>query len=222
MKKGYKSKKKVAMQKLAKRKKMFRYALISFALICLILVSIFSYNSYSLWNQTFIQKNNNVISAGCFQLEVNDKNENNESTAIRLNNAYPMSESTGLSTKPYILEITNICDIPSEYYVILNEFENSNLNNNYIRYQIKEIGNTTPTLLLSQSKEYEIDESLKSEIESNQGMTINKSYEIATGKLIPTESIKYELRLWLDYETGNDAMNKLFEAGVLVISTSPQ
>lgn len=221
MKKGYK--KKLSKKKIAKRNKLIlRYSLISFALLCLLLVSFFTYSSYSLWNQTYSQTNNNEVSSGCFELEINDLDENNMSTAINLKNTYPMTELKGLTTSPYMIEIKNICNIPSEYTIVLNKFSNSNLTNDLIRYQIKKVDESNPTKLLSQAQLYQLDTSLKSEIELNQGLTISQSYNLAEGYLNANETVFYELRIWLDYEATNDAMNKNFEAGMIIISTPPQ
>ena len=192
-----------------------------FALLCLILVSFFTYSSYSLWNQTYSQNDSNIIAAGCFELEVNDLDENKKSTAINLTNTYPMSEERGLATNPYILTIKNICDVPSEYTVILNEFNGTSLSNDLIRYHIKENNVESSTLLLSTTQLYELDDSLKYEIETNQNKMINQSYNLASGYLNKNDTVSYELRIWLDYNATNDAMNKTFEAGITVLSTSP-
>ena len=53
-------------------------------------------------------------------------------------------------------------------------------------------------------------------------MYIIQSYSLAKGRLNKNESETHELRMWLDYSATNDQMNKRFEAGITVISTSPQ
>lgn len=223
MTKGKKRKNKFSEKQIIKRnKRILRYSLISLALICLLIVSFFTYNTYSMWVQTFNQNDNNKVSSGCFELEINDLDENNESTAINLTNTYPMSETRGLATKPYKLNIKNICEIPSEYTIILNEFSNTNLTNDLIRYQIKKTDESTFSKLLSTTELYELDESLKYEIETKQKLSVNRSYKLADGYLNTNESVNYEIRIWLDYNATNDDMNKNFEAGIIVISTSPQ
>lgn len=223
MKKGTKRKKKFSKKQIINRnKKVLRYSLISLALICLLLVSFFTYNTYSMWIQTFNQTDNNKVSSGCFELEINDLDENNNSTAINLTNAYPMSETRGLATKPYKLNIKNICEVPSEYTIILNEFNNTNLTNDLIRYQIKKTDESTFSKLLSSTELYELDESLKYEIETKQKLSVNRSYKLTEGYLNTNESVNYEIRMWIDYNATNDAMNKNFEAGITIISNSPQ
>lgn len=222
MRKGYKTNKKVTKrQKLEYNKKVLWYFLISFALVCFLVASFFAYNTYSLWSPTYSQSDVNKITAGCFELEINDLDKNSESTAIKLENTYPMTEDKGLSTSPYLLTIKNTCNIPSEYTVILNKFNNSNLQNNFIRYQMKN-GDNINTQLLSQAKKYKLDASLKKDLETARGLSINESFNLATGNLNENETISYELRIWVDYDATNDTMNKSFEANVTVLSTSPQ
>lgn len=204
------------------RKRIVRYLLISLALICLLLVTFFTYNTYSLWVSTHSQSSSNIITTGCFELEINDLDENNKSTAINLENTYPMTEEKGLMTRPYLLNITNICDVPSEYVIILNEFNTSSLDNSFLRYHIKKKEENSVSNLLSLAPIYSLDESIKVDIETSQKLLINRSYKLANGYLNKNESVLYELRMWLDYAATNDAMNKSFEAGVTVLSTSPQ
>lgn len=225
MKKGkvnssYKSKKKKLMNK---NKKVITYVLLLFALICLISVSYISYNTYSIWVKTYSQKGTNIVTTGCFELSVTDVDENNNSTAIDLKNAYPLSDTNGLLTKPYTLKISNICTVPSEYSIILNSFNTTTLDEGVIKYQLKEKSlNSTETMLLQDADTYDLDETIKNDIETANSLTINKSYILADGTLNEDENITYELRVWLDYEATNEAMNKIFEAGVTVLSTSPQ
>lgn len=220
MKKGKRklSKKKQQLRK----KKMVRYLLVSLSLLCLLLVAFFTYNTYSLWINTYSQSSSNIITAGCFELEINDLDKNNKSTAINLENTYPMSEEKGMMTSPYLLNITNICDVPSDYIIILNEFNTSSLDNSFLRYHIKKEDETSSSNLLSFAPIYILDESIKADIESSQKLLINRSYNLANGYLNKNESVSYELRMWLDYAATNDAMNKSFEAGVTVLATSPQ
>lgn len=222
MKKGYKSnKKKIKKQKLEHNKKVLWYFLISFALVCFLVASFFAYNTYSLWSPTYSQNDVNKIIAGCFELEVNDLDVNSASTAIKLENTYPMTEDKGLLTSPYLLTIKNTCNIPSEYTVILNKFNNSNLQNDFIRYQMKN-GDNVSTQLLSNANKYVLDASLKNDLETERGLSINESFNLATGSLNENETVSYELRIWVDYNATNDTMNKSFEANVTVLSTSPQ
>ena len=219
MKKG---KKKISKRKaIQQRKKIIRYLIISISLLCLIIVSLFTYNTYSLWSATFSQSETNVITSGCFELQINDLDENMQSTSINLSNTYPMSDEKGALTKPYILNITNTCDVPSEYTIILNEYEISTLSNSFIKIQTNKVNETPQISLLSEISNYDLDASLKNEIE-NSNMRIAKSYKISNGYLNKNETDKHEIRMWLDYNATNDQMNKKLEAGIIVVSTSPK
>ncbi len=208
-------------KKTERRNNIKRYFIISLALVCFLFITFFTYNTYSMWLDTTSQGDKNIVEAGCFKLQIDDLNDNRVSTAINLKNAYPMSEEVGLNTDPYILKITNTCDIPSQYTIILNEFESSSLSNSLIRYQIKKDRDDVPTFLLIDAPKYNLDEAIKNDIELEQGTNINQSYNLKNGYLDAGESVLYELRLWLDYNANNDAMNKRYEAGITVISTSP-
>lgn len=223
MKKGYKSKKNfIKKTQIEHNKKLLWHFLITFALVCFLLASFFAYYTYSLWNPTYSQSDVNKITAGCFELQISDLNENQESTSINLKNAYPMTEDKGLSTSPYLLNITNICDVPSEYTVILNKFETTTLSDSLIRYHISNSEDSLASLLLSDTPILSLDDNIKNEIETEQGMSIIQSYNLSSGYLNKGESASYELRIWLDYNATKDEMNKRFEAGVMVLSTSPQ
>ena len=215
MRKGKKNKLKNEQQK-----KNLKFVLIGFALLCLILIISLSYTTYSLWNGTYSQNDNNSISSGCFNLLINDLDENNFSTAIKLSNAYPLTDETGIKTNPYLLTITNICDIPSEYEIVINEYENTDLSNNFIKYQIKKDNVSYTPMLLSSADTIILDDSLKKDLENK--YNIKKSYILSEGNLNKNESDSYELRIWVDHEATNDAMNKYFEASVVVISTPPK
>lgn len=219
MKKGNKKKTK---RKLKQNKNVITNMLIIFALMCLILVAFVSYNTYSLWLDSYVQTDTNKVDTGCFELSINDLDENNNSTAINLTNAYPITIEKGISTKPYKINITNICNVPSEYTVLLSTLSNTTLDVKYLRYQIKSSNdNIAKTTLLNATPEYELDDSLKNEIENSNSLTVVNSYNLASGYLTENESITYELRIWLDYNATNEAMNKKFEGTVTVLATSP-
>lgn len=225
MKKGNRkvNKRKIEKRIVKKKNKLINYGLIVFSLVCLISVSFISYNTYSVWVKTYNQKGTNKVTTGCFELSVTDVDENNNSTAINLSNAYPLSDENGLATKPYKLKISNICTVPSEYIVILNSFNSTTLDEGFLRYQIKDASIiSTNTVSLKDASSYELDDTLKAEIEKLNSLEINKSYNLISGTLNQDETITYELRVWLDYDATNEAMNKKFEGAVTVLSTSPQ
>lgn len=221
MKKGKKKQKKSSNNLLTLKKDISKNMLIIFALLCLLIVSFLTHRTYSFWNETTEQTNQNVVEAGCFEVEFNDKDINNVSTSINLVNTFPMQESTAIGLKPYKVQIVNVCDIPTKYNIVLNEFNNTTLSNSYIRYQITELDETIKTDLLSNAEPYVLDNYLKQEIELSQRMSIVSSINLGEGYLEQGESTTYELRLWIDYDAPNETMNKIFEAAISVLATSP-
>lgn len=220
MKKGNKK----SINKATKKtnKNFIGHVLIILALVCLIVVAFISYNTYSLWLDTFVQTETNKVSTGCFELSVSDLDENDISTAINLNNAYPLTNERGLETTPYKIKITNVCNVPSEYTILLSTLSSTTLDAGFLRYQIQPNNNiVNDTQLLNTAPTYELDESIKTDIETLNSLTVSNSYNLANGSLNEGETIDYELRIWLDYDATNDAMNKKFEGTVTVLSTSP-
>lgn len=205
-----------------KKNSIMTNVLIILALVCLIIVTIISYNTYSMWIDSFIQTDSNKVTTGCFELIINDLDENGNSTAINLQNAYPISNDKGLKTKPYNLSIKNVCSVPSDYTVILSTLSNSNLDPKFLRYQILQNNIISDeTSLLNSALHYELDEITKNNIESSNSLSVLNSYNLISGTLNQNESINYDLRVWLDYEATNEAMDSRFEAVVTVLSTSP-
>lgn len=216
-----KKKKKVNNLKLKNDKFLKTNFFILCIFIIVLIITLITNKTYSLWTKTYSQNDVSIIESGCFALKISDLNENKLSTSIKLLNTYPMTDETGLSNLPYVLKIENICDIPSEYNVLLNVFNNTSLDLNYIKYQIKRENIVTLQKLLD-AERYEIDKSIKDEINKENINEIKETYTLANGYLEPSETANYELRLWLDYNATNDTMNKYFEAGIFVLSNSPQ
>lgn len=151
-----------------------------------------------------VQSSSNNISTGCFDLEFS------ESASINLN-GYPMSDTTGLKTTPYTFTFKNTCESTTNYQVILNIKNNTDLTLlNYINYSL----DGTTVNLLSNATKIE----LPSEIISDDTIS---SYVLDVGNIAGTsETISYDLRLWISEDGGNNLMNKTFQAEVMIYSTA--
>ena len=187
---------------------------ISLAIIVLLMVGCFmTYQSYALYVAN-LSGNDNNLNVGCFAIEFSES-----STSISLDNTYPISDTKGLTIAPYTFTITNKCTTDASYSVILSSLTTNGIDDSNIKYVIYE--NTKPTsgTLLTSATSY-TDTSNLANVKNRKN-----SYQVATGGLKgATEengtggSKTYNLILWLDEATGNDAMGKTFSASVNVVS----
>ena len=187
---------------------------ISLAIIVLLMVGCFmTYQSYALYVAN-LSGNDNNLNVGCFAIEFSES-----STSISLDNTYPISDTKGLTIAPYTFTITNKCTTDASYSVILSSLTTNGIDDSNIKYVIYE--NTKPTsgTLLTSATSY-TDTSNLANVKNRKN-----SYQVATGGLKGASeengtggSKTYNLILWLDEATGNDAMGKTFSASVNVVS----
>ena len=168
----------------------------------ILLVCIFVGISYAYWQLTLQQTNKNVVTIDCFDITFQENSD-----AITLNKAYPISDAEGMKSSPYTFTITNQCSSSASYQVNLEVLNTTTLTNaNYISVMF---GNAAPDLLSS----YNTVTPTLSEAQT--------SYRLMTGYLDPNGSVTYDLRLWLDGETGPnpDSMNKTFQSKITVVAS---
>lgn len=172
---------------------------LAFLIVCCMFVG----SSYALWRVTNYQTSTNLVETGCFNVEFKEN-----SSSIRLDKAYPISNEKGLNTTPYIFKLTNNCSIKAQYNIYLNSLniaDGTKLGDQYIRYSLKKTGSSVNiTNLLSAATKNT--DSNKSYFNTN-GKTydINTSYVLDSGTLDGSlesgKSVEYSLRLWMDSET---------------------
>ena len=187
---------------------------ISLAIILLLMVGCFmTYQSYALYVANLSGSDNN-LSVGCFNIEFSES-----SSPISLDNTYPISDTKGLTIAPYTFTITNKCTTDASYSVILSSLTTNGIDDNNIKYAIYETTKPTSGTLLTSATSY-TDTSNLANVKNRKN-----SYQVATGGLkgAPEEngtggSKTYNLILWLDEATGNEAMSKTFSASVNVVS----
>jgi len=180
----------------------------------MILVTITIGTSYSYYSVSDVQSEANTLTSTCFDITYND---NGGSSAIKLTNAYPMTEAKALSGTPYTFTIKNTCAAGNQtvkYVVTLNTLKaspstlTSSLNYKLNRTAPSALAGTTGTL----ATPYELNPNVK----TSEG--IDTSYSIETGTLAPGESKTYNLYLWINENAGNDVMSQSFTGKVLVYS----
>ena len=191
---------------------------ISLAIILLLMVGCFmTYQSYALYVAN-LSGNDNNLNIGCFAIEFSES-----SSSISLDNTYPISDTKGLTIAPYTFTITNKCTTDASYSVILSSLTTNGIGDNNIKYAIYETTKPTSGTLLTSATSY-TDTSNLANVKNRKN-----SYQVATGGLkgAPKEngtggSKTYNLILWLDEATGNEAMGKTFSASVNVVSAGTE
>ena len=176
-------------------KKNIMFLSISLVLIILLGIGV----SYSMWNVSVSQDTNNTAYTECFDLSINNK-ENN----ISLDNAYPISNDKGKSLTPYTFTITNTCDITAQYNINLEVLKDSTLSSKFIDVMFE--GNIN----------------LLSSYDSTDKVNTSSigSRKLTTGILKSNESKDYSLRLWIDYNTTLEDLNneiKSFKSKIVVV-----
>ena len=144
--------------------------------------------SYSMWNMRVSQDTDNVISTtDCFDITLA-----NQSNAIKLDNAYPITDTKGKTLTPFTFSIKNVCDTAVAYTVSLESLEGTTLASNYLKVMVN---NNEPLLLNSLSTTDVVN------------TTSIESRILDTGTLFKNNTKEYSIRLWIDYNTTLDDLN---------------
>ena len=159
--------------------------------------------SFAAWILNFQQTNTNVVATDCFNITFKEDTE-----AISLNKAYPITDEEGKTLTPYTFTITNQCSSYASYQINLEVINDSTLTNySYLKVML---GDNTPVLLSS------------NEVVQPTLDNATTSFKLTTGYLDHNESVTYNLRLWMDENvTANDtdSMNKVFNSKVTIIAS---
>ena len=144
--------------------------------------------SYSMWNMRVSQDMDNVISTtDCFDITLA-----NQSNAIKLDNAYPITDTKGKTLTPFTFSIKNVCDTAVAYTVSLENLEGTTLASDYLKVMVN---NNEPLLLNSLSATDVVN------------TTSIESRVLDTGTLFKNNTKEYSIRLWIDYNTTLDDLN---------------
>ena len=159
--------------------------------------------TYAFFSTGGSQETANTFTSGCLSISLT-----NESTAINLENAYPVTDVEGLEGTSYDFTITNNCDSPTNYQInleSLNQVANS-LNADYIK------------VALSSDTVDNIISTLSDNTSATPTITY-ESYNLYTGSLGASESKTYHLKIWVDYDaTVEQAANKVYSSKINVIA----
>ncbi len=184
---------------MTKKKRIIILALLGLLLVVSITIGI----SYAWWTSRVEQGSINKINSDCLKLQLVD-----ETGAIQLEKAYPLTDTEASFLTPYQFKIENTCNTSVVYDVGLEILESENrLSSEYIAIEVnngeKKLLNTLP----------EIEPSIKKEEEKG----IEGRY-IAHGELGGKESISYRIKVWMneDVTIEDDAMNKTWKSKIVV------
>jgi len=157
--------------------------------------------SFAYWYSEFFQNKENVVITDCFKMSF----ESDETSDIKLEYGYPITEEEGSKLKPYRFSITNICTSTNTYQINMESLSNSTMPERVLKVKVNE-GNGVL---------------LRSEVEVEPTIG-ERAYKIETGIIYPKETKSFEVRLWMDESTtmaDTDAMNKEYIGKVTVTAT---
>ena len=168
----------------------------SLLLIVVLLVGV----SYALF-QIFARQSgqNNISTIDCLSVTYEDVSD-----AISLVNEFPITDNEGYQKSPYTFKVTNNC---SEYVgleVGVETLTTSTVKPQYIKGSINRVGiDPTTAMILSTGK-------------VGEAMNGGTNYIIKRDGLAANESVNYELRLWIDYDTTEAQAGKEWHGKVVV------
>ena len=169
-------------------------------ILILLLISLSVGISYAYWRLTLQQTGENKIASSCLSIELID-----ESSAIKMENAYPIIDEEGMKTTPYTFTIRNTCDTFISYEVSLGMLETTTLNSQYV------------AAVLDYNEIKTLDTYEETAIDGyKEGRILQK------GSLSQGDEVSYNLRLWMDEDVtinDTDSMNQTFEAKIVVTAT---
>ena len=172
-------------------------------LICILLgvVSLALASSYALFTFNVTKHTNFKIAIGTLELSINDTTTEDK---FIMKSTVPTKDEVALTQDGYTFTLSNTGNIDSYYTVYLDDILLSDagerLGNSYIKLN-----------LLNQKTNQSNTNRLSGYPETNRVLT--------TGFLKSGENITYTLRMWVDYNAGNEAQNKYFATQIRVVGT---
>ena len=156
--------------------------------------------SYAYWYLTHIQSGINQVVTDCFDIEFIE-----ESEAITLSKAYPMTDEEGSTLTPYTFKISNKCASYVSYQVNLEILNTTTLDSQYVKGMID-----TDAKVLTEN-----------EVVQTTLDNATTSYKLTTGYLDHNEEKTHTFRLWIDENVGMDdpVSNKTFEGKITITAS---
>ncbi len=145
--------------------------------------------SYAFFMYSKVGEKQNDLATGIFQVTFQE-----ESGAIYLKNTYPMKDEEGQNLDSFNFSVENKGDIAAKYQISIVEDESNTLNRSSLKYELKKQG--------------------------EEG-TISNLNDLVIKDNVSLDGLQkdtYELRIWLDENTGNEAMGKTWKGKVQVVA----
>jgi hypothetical protein len=149
----------------------------------------------------------NINVTTCLDITFEDQNP------INLTNTYPMSDNKGKLTTPYTFTVTNTCSNSTPVYVYLAVFTDSTMSEANVKYYLD---TSNDTQLLSAITPTTLSTNISSQLTTKVNKTIKNIYLLDTRTLNSNVSQIFNLRMWVDLNTGNSTQNKVFYPTILV------
>lgn len=170
--------------------------------VFLILIAVFS-ASYAIFKVQVSGTKNFRITVGSLDFEIQ-----NEKNAIRLSNAYPMTDATGQTLTPYTFTLTNTGDMSADYTIsLVEDTEQKNacvgcqfLTSDKLRFSLKE----------------------GTSIVSGPALLSSNNSILTTGSINIGETKNFELRLWLREDATIEEENKYYFSKIKIDTTQQQ
>ena len=174
-----------------------RKTIILSSLGVLLLISLVIGISYAYWLFRTNQTSVNTIGTSCLNVALTDV-----TSAIKLEDTYPISDEDGMATTPYTFTITNTCDSFISYEVLLGVTEDTTMNSAYL----------DAVLDYNQVQTLDTYPDFDSTLEGYKEVKV-----LQKGSLSGEDEATYNLRLWMDKDvTSLDSMNKVFEGKIII------
>jgi len=171
------------------------------AVILLVVVVLALASSYALFRFNVTKNSNFKLGVGNLELTITDTKTEDK---YIMENTVPTKDDVALESDGYTFTLKNKGSIDSYYIVYLDDIllsdSGDRLDNSYVKFNLfnhKTNNGDTRSLIDYPSVDR----------------------EITTGFLKAGESITYTLRMWVDYNAGNDAQNKYFATQIRVVGT---
>ena len=178
-----------------------------------IAICLMTYQSYALWIANLAQTGENIISVGCFDVEMEEIN-----APISLKNTYPVSDSKGLTQTPYTIKLSNTnCTTDASYTITLNTLTTNTMDNSKIKFAISTGTPSSGTNLGTYASDAS---NINVETGNLPVENLDQSIIIQTGELRVGASVTYNIYLWVDESAGNEVQGQTFEASINVVSSA--
>ena len=158
-------------------------------------------SSYALFRFNVTKNTNFKLAIGTLELSISDTTTEDK---FIMQNTVPTRDEVALSQDGYSFTLTNTGTLDSYYTVYLDDILLSDagerLSNDYIKLNL--LNHKTNQSHTNRLSSYPTQDRI-----------------LATGILNKGESITYTLRMWVDYNAGNEAQNKYFATQIRVVGT---